>query len=64
MRLEKIWREENDIVLKRLDPIIKALFSAHSGKYSNSKTNQFMAIDEFCQLMEKANCYSDTFGNQ
>jgi hypothetical protein len=48
MRLEKIWREENDIVLKRLDPIIKALFSAHSGKYSNSKTNQFMAIDEFC----------------
>jgi|LauGreDrversion4_2_1035121.scaffolds.fasta_scaffold52384_3 hypothetical protein len=27
IRVEKIWREENDIVLKRLDPFIKALWT-------------------------------------
>lgn len=38
-RVERYWRQENDIVLKRLDPIVKALFGAHSGKYATSKTN-------------------------
>lgn len=62
LRQERIWREENDVTLKRLEPILKALYTANSGKYSNSKSNQFMAIDEFTALIEMANCLSDQFG--
>lgn len=59
IRRERYWREENDIVLKRLDGIIKALYTQNSGKYCNSKANVYMAIDEFCPMIETADCFSD-----
>lgn len=62
LRQERIWREENDITIKRLDPIIKALYAANSGKYATSKANNFMALDEFTHLIEKSQCTSETFG--
>jgi len=48
--------------LKRLDPVIKALYDRYSGKYSNNKNNRSMSLDEFCALMEKGNVYSAQFG--
>lgn len=64
VRVEKIWRQENDIVLKRMEPIIKALWNQNSGGHSNSKSNIFMGMDEFCYMVEAANCFSDQFGTQ
>lgn len=60
IRKERFWREETDITLKRLEPILKVLYDQNSGRYSsNRKTNNFMSVDEFCGLIEYANCFSD-----
>lgn len=34
LRLERIWRQENDVVLRRLEPAITTMYRANSGKYS------------------------------
>lgn len=52
IRRERIWREENDITLKRLMKIIEALYANNSGKYSVSKRDTFMCLEEFCGLIE------------
>jgi hypothetical protein len=64
IRKEKIWRQENDIVLKRMDPFIKALWSHCTGKHTTSKANVFMGMDEFQEMVCTADCFSDQFGTQ
>jgi hypothetical protein len=34
MRLERIWRQENDVVLRRLESAVTAMYKSNAGKYS------------------------------
>ena len=62
-RREKLWREEMDVLLTRLLPGLKTIFSKHVGKYAMPGVKDLsMSLEEFIDMMDQAQLIEENFG--
>lgn len=50
-RVEKLWTQENDEVIKKYFKQVKVLFENHSGKHTKPGKIKFSSIDEFINMV-------------
>ena len=62
-RKERLWREEMDVLLTRLLPGLKTIFSKHVGKYAMPGVKDLsMSLEEFIDMMDQAQLIDEHFG--
>lgn len=62
-RTEKLWREEMDILLTRMETGLQKVYKEFTGKYSGPSTRvHMMSLDEFLDMMIKGGMITENFG--
>jgi len=64
-RKGRLWREEIDVLLTRLQPGLQLVFAKYSGKHAMpGQKSASMSLEEFIDMMSDAGLVDDRFGHR